>query len=132
MKKIFVNGCFDILHRGHIELFRYAKSLGAYLLVGIDSDYRVKQLKGEFRPINGEKDRKFMLESIRHIDEVVIFNTSTDLENVVKKYSPDVMVLGSDYRDKTIIGSEYAKELKFFERIDEYSTSRTIKNISNR
>ena len=72
MKKIFVNGCFDILHRGHIELFKYAKSLGDILFVGIDTDERVKKAKGNERPFNNQDDRKYLLESIKYIDEVFI------------------------------------------------------------
>jgi rfaE bifunctional protein nucleotidyltransferase chain/domain len=132
MKKVFINGCFDILHRGHIEMLKYAKSMGDYLLVAIDSDTRVKHLKGQSRPINDQDDRKFMLESLRYVDEVVVFESSHGLVDVVNLYSPDLMIVGSDYRDKTVIGSEHAKEIHFFEKINGYSTTRTIQNISDR
>jgi len=132
MKKIFINGCFDILHRGHIELFKCAKSMGDYLLVAIDSDTRVKQLKGQSRPINNQEDRKLMLESLRYIDEVLVFESPEALANVVNFYSPDLMIVGSEYRDKKVIGSEHAKEIYFFEKINGYSTTRTIQNISDR
>ena len=81
MKKIFVNGCFDILHRGHIELFQFAASLGDKLIVGIDSDERVKKSKGISRPFNNQDDRAFFLESIKYIDEIYIFDSSEDLSN---------------------------------------------------
>ena len=76
-KIIWTNGCFDVLHRGHIELFKYAKSLGDYLVVGIDDDERVRASKGPLRPINNLEDRVEMLESIKYIDEVVPFSTDT-------------------------------------------------------
>ena len=110
MKKIWVNGCFDIVHRGHIELFKYAKELGDYLVVGIDSDFRIKRSKGESRPINSQSDRKFLLESIQYIDKVVIFDNDDDLTSSINLYSPDIMIVGSDYKNKKVIGSEYAKK----------------------
>lgn len=113
MKLIWVNGCFDILHRGHIELFKYARSLGDRLIVGIDSDYRIKENKGEERPYNTQEDRKFLLESIKYIDKVVIFQTSSELRGMVSYFKPEIMVVGSDYREKPVIGSEFTKEVKF-------------------
>ena len=113
MKLVWVNGCFDILHRGHIELFKFAKSKGDYVVVGIDSDTRVKELKGPTRPINNEEDRKFMLNSIKYIDKVVIFQTSCELRGMISHFKPDVMIVGSDYLNKNVIGSDYAKELVF-------------------
>jgi D-beta-D-heptose 7-phosphate kinase/D-beta-D-heptose 1-phosphate adenosyltransferase len=131
-KIIFTNGCFDILHVGHIKMLQYCKSLGSKLIVAIDSDKRVSFLKGEKRPINKENDRKFLLESIKSVDHVVIFNSEEELRNLVKHYNPDIMVVGSDYKNKNVIGSEFCKKLLFFERIDEYSTTKTIQDISNR
>ena len=113
-KTIFTNGCFDILHRGHIELFKYAKSLGDRLVVGVDSDDKVKKDKGSTRPRNRLEDRVFMLESIRYIDEVYSFNDAKGLENLVVMISPDVMVIGSDWLGKKVVGQKYAKELNFF------------------
>jgi rfaE bifunctional protein nucleotidyltransferase chain/domain len=126
MKTVWINGCFDVLHRGHIELFKYAKSLDSFVVVGIDSDSRVKQLKGPSRPINNQNDRKFFLESIRYIDKVVIFNSEDELRTVISMHSPDIMIVGSDYKDKKVIGSEYSKELKFFNRIGNYSTTNIL------
>ena len=126
MKTVWINGCFDVLHRGHIELFKYAKSLDSFVVVGIDSDSRVKQLKGSSRPINNQNDRKFFLESIRYIDKVVIFNSEDELRTVISMHSPDIMIVGSDYKDKKVIGSEYSKELKFFNRIGNYSTTNIL------
>ena len=82
---IWTNGCYDILHVGHIALFKYAKSLGGNLIVGIDSDDRVNKLKGNGRPINNQNDRKEMLESIKFIDEVIIFNTKEEMCDLLTK-----------------------------------------------
>ena len=127
MKTVWTNGCVDVLHRGHIELFKYAKSLGDLLIVGIDSDRKVKIDKGETRPINKAEDRKFMLESIKYIDKVFIFNSKQHLEDLIKFMKPNIMVIGSDWKGKEVVGQEYAKELNFFDRIEEYSTTNIIK-----
>ena len=132
MKKVFVNGTFDIIHRGHIELLNFAKSYGDFLIVGIDSDERVRQLKGPTRPIHNQEDRKFLLENLKAVDRVLIFNTEEELIELVKIIEPDIMVVGSDYKNKTVIGSEYAKQLLFFDRIDEYSSTKIIQGIINR
>lgn len=132
MSKIIVNGTFDIVHRGHIELLNYAKSLGNQLLVCIDTDRRVKELKGESRPINNQWDRMFMLENLRAVDDVQFFDSAEELEEICKNYQPDIMVKGSDYKDKPIVGSQYCKEIKFVDLVNGYSTTNTIKNIINR
>jgi rfaE bifunctional protein nucleotidyltransferase chain/domain len=132
LKTIFTNGCFDILHIGHIELFKYAKSLGDKLIVGIDSDERIRQSKGNNRPINTSENRKHILSAIRYIDNVYIFNNDEELISLVVDIKPDIIVVGSDWENKNVIGSEYAKEIKFFKRITEYSTTKTIEYIVNR
>jgi rfaE bifunctional protein nucleotidyltransferase chain/domain len=132
MKTVFVNGTFDVLHRGHLLLFEYAKSFGDYLIVAIDSDERVKEKKGESRPINNVSDRSFMLQNLKQIDEVKTFSSDKDLEELVKYYKPDIMIVGSDWKHKPVIGSQYAKELKFFDRIDEYSSTKIIQSIVDR
>jgi len=128
MKIVWTNGCFDVLHRGHIELFKFAKSMGDKLIVGIDSDTKVKKDKGPRRPVNSQKDRKYLLESIRHIDEVKIFNSSIELHNCIKEINPDIMVIGTDWKEKKIIGAEFAKKVIFFDRIDNYSTTNILEN----
>ena len=129
---VFVNGCFDLIHRFHIELFNFARSHGDALYVGIDSDERVKQLKGPTRPIHSQEDRKFFLENLKAVDKVFIFDTDEELTDLVKSIEPDIMIVGSDYKNKRVIGSEYAKELLFFNRIDGYSTTKIIESIANR
>ena len=129
IKTIWVNGCFDILHRGHIELFRYAKSLGDQLVVGIDSDERVRSSKGPSRPFNNLDDRKYMLNSIKYIDTVVSFTSDMELERHIEYYSPDTMIVGSDWKGKPIIGSQHSKNVKYFRRIGSYSTTKILEAV---
>jgi rfaE bifunctional protein nucleotidyltransferase chain/domain len=131
-KLIFVNGCFDILHPGHIKMFEHARSLGTKLIVAIDSDQKVKQMKGDSRPINNQDDRKFILEAIRYIDEVIIFNSKDELQELVKTIKPAIMMVGSDYKGKEVVGSDYAKEVRFFTKVEGYSTSKIIESITDR
>jgi D-beta-D-heptose 7-phosphate kinase/D-beta-D-heptose 1-phosphate adenosyltransferase len=130
-KKIIVNGTFDILHVGHISLLEYARSLGDQLLVCIDSDRRVKELKGESRPINNQYDRIRMLCALRCVDMVWVFDTKEKLIEQIKLYQPDVMVKGSDYKGKSIVGQSLCKEVIFYDKT-EHSTTKTIQNIINR
>lgn len=125
MRIIWTNGCFDVLHIGHIELFRYAKSLGDRLVVGIDSDRRVKSLKGPSRPINNQNFRKSFLDSIKYIDHVVIFDTDDDLRSHIKNLIVETIVVGDDYKNKTVIGAEYAKVV-FFPKVPDLSTSKIV------
>lgn len=132
MKRIFVNGTFDLLHRGHLELLNYAKSLGDFLCVGIDTDDRVREKKGEKRPIYNQEERKFFLENLKSVDEVKFFSNDDELKDLIKQYKPDIMMVGSDWKGKSVIGSYYASKLIFFDRISNYATTRTIEDIINR
>ena len=132
MKHIFVNGTFDILHPGHVQLLNYAKSLGDSLTVGIDSDRRVREKKGPTRPINSVGDRAYMLQNLEAVDYIVIFDSDEELERCIKTVKPDIMVVGSDWKDKSVIGGMYAAELRFFDRIEEYATTKTIQSIIDR
>tara|TARA_R110002074_G_scaffold251622_1_gene423141 strand:+ start:908 stop:1318 length:411 start_codon:yes stop_codon:yes gene_type:complete len=125
-RTVFTNGCFDILHRGHFELFRYARGHGDFLIVAIDSDIKVKKDKGHSRPHNTAEDRKFALESIKYIDEVIVFDTREQLEQIVEDIRPDIMIVGSDWEGKPVIGEQFAKQLKFFKRIGDYSTTNIL------
>lgn len=126
MKVVWTNGCFDVLHRGHIELFKYAKSLGDWLVVGIDTDERVKTFKGNSRPFNTIEDRVAMLESIKYIDEIMVFDTDDELDTQVLLSHAEIMVVGSDYRAKEVVGSRHVQEVKFFDRISGYSTTKIL------
>lgn len=130
-KKIIVNGTFDLLHVGHIELLEYAKSLGDQLLVCIDSDSRVKQLKGESRPINTQDDRIKMLNALRCVDMVWVFDTKEKLIEQIELYQPDIMVKGSDYKGRSVVGEALCKQVIYYDRT-EHSTTKTIQNIINR
>ena len=143
MATIFVNGTFDLLHRGHLELLNYAKHLGEdllreplgvsnYVVVGIDTDDRVRQMKGPSRPIYNQNDRKFFLKNLKSVDEVRFFSNDEELEGLVKSIKPDIMIVGSDWKDKSVIGSYYASELIFFDRIGDYATTKTVQSIIDR
>ena len=131
---IFTNGCFDILHLGHIELLKYAKSLGDTLVVGLNSDESVKKLKGSTRPINNEQTRKTILESLRFVDSVVIFNEETPIK-LIKQIQPDIIVKGGDYKKEDVVGYEFEKfgllEIKLFNYVPNTSTTLTIEKIKN-
>lgn len=130
--RIVVNGTFDILHRGHIEMLEYARSLGDHLLVCIDTDSRVKELKGPDRPINNQSDRAFMLNALKCVDAVWYFADEAELEYILETYQPDIMVKGSDYEHKRIVGEHLCKEIKFYELVPEYSTTKLIQRITDR
>ena len=132
MTRVFVNGTFDVLHVGHLALLNYAKSLGDYLVVGIDTDERVREKKGPTRPVNSAENRSLMLLNLKSVNEVFQFNSDEELEKMVKSVKPDIMVVGSDWKDKSVIGSYYATKLIFFDRIDEYSTTKIIQSIIDR
>ena len=132
MKISFVNGCFDVLHPGHIELLKYARSLGDYLIVAIDSDRKVAEMKGPERPIFSQTDRSAMVSSIRYVDVVNVFDTKQELEDLLESITPDIMVVGSDWKGKEVVGSQYAKTVRFFDRLGDYSTSQTIQGIAYR
>jgi D-beta-D-heptose 7-phosphate kinase/D-beta-D-heptose 1-phosphate adenosyltransferase len=126
-KKVWVNGSFDILHIGHIKLFEYASSFGS-IRVGIDSDRRVKEKKGNKRPFNNLQDRIGFLKAITYINDIVTFDSDEELINEIKKYTPDVMIIGNDYTYEYIIGRDYIPEIKFFQKIPNKSTTQILNN----
>lgn len=128
MTKVFVNGTFDIIHPGHIALLNYAKTLGDFLLVAIDTDDRVKKLKGSTRPINDQASRRFILQNLKAVDEVVLFSTDEELISFIKQC--DIMVKGSDYINHDIIGSTLIKTV-FYDKT-EHSTTKIIQHIISR
>lgn len=132
MKKVFVNGTFDLLHRGHLELLNFAKSKGDYLVVAIDSDERVKEKKGSSRPVYSQEERKFFLENLKSVDKVYMFSSDFELESLVNFVQPDIMIVGSDWKGKTVIGSQYTKQLIFFDRIEGYASTNIIQSIIDR
>lgn len=130
--RVFVNGSFDVLHTGHIDLLFYAKSLGTHLHVAIDTDDRIRYNKGKDRPFNPLYIRKAVLQALKPVDSVSEFDTDQQLINSIRSYSPDIMVKGSDWQGKTIIGEEYCGKVIFFKRINNESTTKTIQNFIDR
>jgi rfaE bifunctional protein nucleotidyltransferase chain/domain len=127
--RIFVNGSFDLIHTGHLDLLFYAKSLGSHLHVAIDTDERIREHKGADRPVNPLHIRKAIMESLKPVDTVSVFNTEKQLINTIRAYSPDIMVKGSDWCGKPIIGGKYCKQVIFYERLNDESTTKTISNF---
>ena len=133
-KIVFTNGIFDILHKGHIELLKYAKSLGDILIVGINTDKAVKLLKGPDRPINNELDRKRVLEALREVDQVIIFD-DTESTDTINSLKPHIVVKGGEWtaaevRQRDKISEEI--EVKTFPIVKDYSTTSTIRKIHER
>ena len=133
-KVVFTNGCFDILHRGHVAYLNEAKSQGDFLILGLNSDASVKRLKGPGRPINSEADRKFVIENLKAIDLVVIFEEDTPY-NLIKEAMPDMLVKGGDWAVDQIVGSDIilaaGGEVKSLNFIDGFSTTGTISKIKS-
>jgi len=129
MSIVFTNGCFDILHRGHLELLRFCKGNGSTVIVGLNSDESVKRLKGEDRPINSQNDRKFLLESLIFVDKVFVFEEGTPY-NLIKKIKPDVIVKGGDYKIENVVGNDLC-EVRIFKYVKGYSTTKTIQYLTD-
>lgn len=133
-KIVFTNGCFDILHKGHVAYLNEARSCGDILVVGLNSDASVKRLKGESRPVNSELDRKYVLENLKAVDYVFIFEEDTPL-NLIKKVSPKVLVKGGDWKVEQIVGSDYVLamggEVRSLNFVDGYSTTNIIHKINS-
>jgi D-beta-D-heptose 7-phosphate kinase/D-beta-D-heptose 1-phosphate adenosyltransferase len=129
-KIIFTNGCFDILHVGHVKYLEVAKNMGDVLIVGLNSDESVKRLKGENRPVNPQADRAYLLAALECVDYVVIFEEDTPYE-LIKRVKPDILVKGGDYRYKNVVGSDIAKEVRFVDFIEGKSTTGIIEKIGN-
>ena len=127
-KIVFTNGCFDILHAGHVKYLEVAKSYGDVLILGLNADSSVKKLKGPTRPINTQDDRAYILASLESVDYVVIFEEETPYE-LIKLIKPHVLVKGGDYEGKEVVGQDIADELKLVQFVDGKSTTNTIKRI---
>lgn len=121
--KIWINGCFDVLHYGHFQLIAHAKSLGEKLMIGIDSDRRVKESKGDNRPFHNEKQRIYNLLQINGVNGIVVFDTDKELSDAIKEYQPDIFVIGEEYKDKGIIGKKHAKKIEYFPKVEGFSTT---------
>ena len=129
-KRVWLNGTFDVLHLGHIKLFQHAKQTYPHsvICVGVDTDDRIRQMKGPNRPINSLPLRIEFLKSIRFIDDVCSFDTDDDLRDKIALFQPDVMFIGDDYRNRTIIGEELIPRIEYVERFDNLSTTKILNN----
>jgi D-beta-D-heptose 7-phosphate kinase / D-beta-D-heptose 1-phosphate adenosyltransferase len=127
---VFTNGCFDILHAGHVKYLEEAKSYGDILILGLNADSSVRKLKGPTRPINNQDDRAYILASLESVDYVVIFEEETPYE-LIKAIKPHTLVKGGDYEGKDVVGQDIANELKLVKFVDGKSTTNTIKRIQN-
>ena len=130
MSIVFTNGCFDIIHRGHIELLEFCSTLGDKVIVGLNSDKSVRLLKGQNRPINNQNDRKMLLEAIKYVDNVIVFEEETPY-NLICKIKPDIIVKGGDYLPEDVVGSDIC-EVKIFKYVSGYSTTKKIQDITFR
>ncbi len=130
-KVIFTNGCFDILHVGHVKYLQIAKSFGDVLIVGLNSDASVSRLKGPTRPVNIAQDRAYILAALEAVDFVVPFEEDTPHE-LIKMIKPDTLVKGGDYKGKKVVGTEFASELKLVDFVDGKSTTKTIQKIQGK
>jgi D-beta-D-heptose 7-phosphate kinase/D-beta-D-heptose 1-phosphate adenosyltransferase len=130
-KIVFTNGCFDILHRGHIEYLKKSKELGYKLIVGLNSDASIKRLKGNDRPVNNQQDRKTVLESLEFVDEVIVFDEDTPYE-LIKSIKPDIITKGGDYKSKNeVVGNDLA-EVVLIPFVEGYSTTSVLEKVSVR
>jgi rfaE bifunctional protein nucleotidyltransferase chain/domain len=132
MTTVMVNGTFDVLHPGHIALLNTARSYGDYLIVAIDTDRRVRELKGNSRPINNQHDRSIMLSNLKAVDIVEFFDSKEELIELMKTYKPEVYVKGSDWKhDKKSTAHEYCNQVIYFDRIENYSSTDIIARCSS-
>lgn len=131
---VFTNGCFDILHRGHVSLLNDCATLGDRVVVGLNSDNSVKKLKGTTRPIQSEKDRAYILASLKNVDAVIVFDEETPLE-LIKHISPNILVKGGDYQIKDIVGANVVEskggKVVLFPLVAERSTTQIVAKINN-
>ncbi|NCB55211.1 MAG: D-glycero-beta-D-manno-heptose-7-phosphate kinase [Epsilonproteobacteria bacterium] len=127
---VFTNGCFDILHVGHVKYLEVAKSFGDMLIVGLNSDASIQRLKGKSRPINPWEDRAYLLAGLESVSYVVLFEEDTPLE-LIAAIKPDILVKGADYEGKEVVGSDIAKEVRLVSFIEGKSTTKTIERIRN-
>lgn len=128
-KIVFTNGCFDILHAGHVSILEFSRSKGDVLVVGINSDASVKRLKGPSRPVNAQADRAFVLAALESVNAVSIFEEDTPY-NLIKLIQPDVLVKGGDYKITEIVGREFSKKVVRFKLLKGRSTTNIIKKVS--
>lgn len=129
-KIVFTNGCFDILHAGHVKSIEFAKSKGDILVIGLNSDASIKRIKGPKRPINKQADRAIVLSALEAVNAVCLFSQDTPLE-LIKIVKPDVLVKGADYKNKEVVGAEFAGKVVLFPLLKGRSTTNLINKMSS-
>lgn len=127
----FTNGCFDILHAGHVSILEFSKNQADILILGINSDASVKRLKGPSRPINSQEDRALVCASLQAVDAVVVFDQDTPYE-LIKLIVPDVLIKGADYKEENVVGREFAKKVALYPILEGRSTTNTIKKAAQK
>ena len=127
-KIVFTNGCFDILHSGHVRIIEFAKSQGDLLILGLNSDASVRRLKGPSRPVNKQRDRAIVVSALEAVDGVVLFKEDTPL-NLIKIIKPDILVKGADYTTDNVVGREYAGKVVLCPLVKGKSTTNIIKKV---
>lgn len=127
----FTNGCFDILHAGHVSILEFSKNQADILILGINSDASVKRLKGPSRPINSQEDRSLVCASLQAVDAVVVFEQDTPYE-LIKLIKPDVLIKGADYKEENVVGREFAKKVALYPILEGRSTTNTIKKAAQK
>jgi len=130
-KIVFTNGCFDIIHSGHIKVLKKCRDLGDVVVVGLNSDSSIRALKGHKRPINNEKERAIVLDSIKYVDYVVIFNELTPYK-IIKMIKPDFLVKGGDYKKEDVVGREFARNVVIVQLVEGISTTKIIEKVLNK
>lgn len=129
---VFTNGCFDVLHYGHVSYLSEAKDLGDKMIIGLNSDASVRRLKGETRPVNGQQERATLLAALSFVDAVVIFEEDTP-ERLIKTIHPDVLVKGGDYTIETIVGADFVQSyggiVKTIPLVENFSTTKILKRL---
>ena len=129
---VFTNGCFDVLHRGHVTYLATARDLGDCLVVGLNSDASVKRLKGENRPVNSENDRALVLAALSFIDYIILFEEDTP-KNLIEQVKPDILVKGGDYKIEDIVGADFVTKnggkVLTIPFVDGYSSTKIIQAL---
>lgn len=126
LNTVCIVGTFDVLHFAHVKMLEYARGLGDNLIVMIDSDARVKELKGDDRPFHNVNQRKYNLEAIKYVDMVLVFSSDELLEDMLFQYAPQIRVIGEEYKTKKIIGKEFSKEIVYFPKVAGFSSTKII------
>jgi len=125
---VFTNGCFDILHTGHIKYLEISKNYGDILIIGLNSDESIRRIKGDDRPINNEQSRAYMLNALEFVDYIIIFNEDTPY-NLINQINPDIITKGADYSKEKVVGADIVKDVKLINLFDQQSTTKLIEKI---